>query len=45
MNNKKKKINQRPLSAIIQKNLIHNNNNKLNKYKLNKKENKPKLKL
>ena len=43
---KKKKINQRPLSAIIQKNLKHNNNNNnnnLNKFKLNKKENKPKL--
>ena len=40
MNNKKKKINKRPLSAIIQKNIIINNNNKNIKYKLNKKDEK-----
>ena len=38
MNNKKKKINKRPLSAIIQKNINNNNNNI--KYKLNKKDEK-----
>ena len=38
MNNKKKKINKRPLSAIIQKN--NNNNNNNIKYKLNKKDEK-----
>ena len=37
MNNKKKKINKRPLSAIIQKNINNNNNIK---YKLNKKDEK-----
>jgi hypothetical protein len=41
MNNKKKKINKRPLSAIIQKNINNNNNNI--KYKLNKKDEKKKF--